>query len=129
MSRRASGPRPATAALATGSCGVTPGGCELGDTLRLLSRAHVLDTLDLLVRSEESVGFAVLRRVLRVNANVLSQRLTDLQEARLVARTRDARYAATGTGRALLPALDPLREWARVHRPPPAVSPPERARA
>lgn len=127
MSRRASGPRPAALALATPSCGVTDGGCELGDTLRLLSRAHVLDLVDVLARSEDPMGFASLRRVLRVNANILSQRLIDLQGAGLVTRSEEGGYTATGMGRALLPALGPLREWALLHRPPPIAETSERA--
>ena len=65
-------------------------------------------------------GFSELKRGVGVSDSVLSDRLAELAEAGLVARSVSAgppvsvSYALTDNGRAILPALDALTEWART---------------
>ena len=55
---------------------------------------------------------------------MLSDRLSDLAEGGLVTRTVDegpplsVSYALTGSGRALMPALEQIALWANEHLPP-----------
>lgn len=64
-------------------------------------------------------GFAELRRTLKISDSVLSDRLAELSRAGLVARTVEegppvgVGYALTESGRAILPALRALGDWAR----------------
>lgn len=64
-------------------------------------------------------GYADLKRALGISDSVLSDRLTELAGAGLVARSVDAgppvtvAYALTDAGRAVLPALRLLGDWAR----------------
>jgi DNA-binding HxlR family transcriptional regulator len=66
-------------------------------------------------------GFAELRRGLGISDSMLSDRLSELARAGLVERTVDegppvaVAYALTDAGRALLPALQALGDWARVN--------------
>ena len=68
-------------------------------------------------------GFSELKRGLGVSDSVLSDRLTELSGAGLVTRTVDAgppvavTYELTDAGRALLPALTALGDWARDNLP------------
>jgi DNA-binding HxlR family transcriptional regulator len=60
------------------------------------------------------VGARALRdRCDGMSPSVLYQRLAELSEAGLLARTRDHRYELTPTGQALGAALEPLNRWAR----------------
>ncbi|GAA2937023.1 hypothetical protein GCM10010458_21290 [Microbacterium luteolum] len=66
--------------------------------------------------------FVALRRaVAGISDTVLSDRLAELAETGLVARTVDAgppvtvSYALTASGRGLLPILDQLGEWASAN--------------
>jgi DNA-binding HxlR family transcriptional regulator len=64
-------------------------------------------------------GFADLKRALGISDSVLSDRLAELSSAGLVARTVDGgppvtvAYELTEAGRAVLPALHQLGDWAR----------------
>ena len=61
----------------------------------------------------EPLGFRILQeRCDAMSPSVLSQRLTELQEADIVARNDSGDYALTKEGMALLQALAPLQEWA-----------------
>lgn len=69
---------------------------------------------------EGSAGFAELRRsVAGISDSMLSDRLSELGRAGLVSRTVDegppvaVTYELTDAGRAILPALDALKTWAR----------------
>ncbi len=69
-------------------------------------------------------GFAELRRaVVGISDSMLSERLTELAGLGLIAREVDpgppvaVRYALTGSGTALAPALGALTEWAGRHLP------------
>lgn len=75
--------------------------------------------------SEGPVGFRELSRAVGgVSDSVLSDRLSDLAEGGLVTRTVDegpplsVSYALTGSGRALMPALEQIALWANEHLPP-----------
>lgn len=72
-------------------------------------------------------SFAVLRRaVTGISDTVLSDRLAELGQAGLVARTVDAgppitvSYALTASGEGLLPILSQLGEWASANLEVPA---------
>jgi DNA-binding HxlR family transcriptional regulator len=74
------------------------------------------------------VGFrALARAVPGISDSVLSDRLSELTEAGLVARTVEAgppvsvTYTLTPAGRALLPALEQIRRWAEHHLTAPSV--------
>lgn len=116
MPLRSPGPAPLTPALVTPACGSAAGRCEVGDALRLVSKAHVLDLLYLLAR-DRPVRFNELRREIRASANVVSLRLKHLADAGLVVRLERAtlpphvEYLATPAGRELLVAMEPLRVW------------------
>lgn len=67
-------------------------------------------------------SFVALRRsVAGISDTVLSDRLAELADAGLVARTVDAgppvtvTYALTASGRGLLPILDQLGQWAAAN--------------
>lgn len=61
----------------------------------------------------EALGFRVLQeRCDAMSPSVLSQRLTELQDAGIVARDSNGDYTLTKEGVALLHALAPLQEWA-----------------
>lgn len=116
MALRSPGPQPRVRAVVTPSCGTTSARCEIGDALRLASKAHVLDVLHLL--AERPARFNELRAATRVNQNVLARRLRDLAAEGLVERRvlgeapARVEYATTPEGRALLEAIGPLRAWA-----------------
>ena len=74
------------------------------------------------------VGFrALARAVPGISDSVLSDRLSELTEAGLVARTVEAgpplsvTYTLTPAGRALLPALEQIRRWAEHHLTTPSI--------
>lgn len=59
-------------------------------------------------------GFRALQdRCDAMSPSVLSQRLTELQEAGIVQQDQDGRYTLTPEGSELLQALTPLNDWAR----------------
>lgn len=79
------------------------------------------------------VGFrALARAVPGISDSVLSDRLSELTEAGLLARTVEAgppvsvTYTLTPAGRALLPALEQIRRWAEHHLTTPSVRSPRR---
>jgi DNA-binding HxlR family transcriptional regulator len=66
-----------------------------------------------------SSGFAQLKRnVLGISDSVLSERLSELQEAGLIVRSVEpgppvsVSYELTNTGKALIPAMQALSAWA-----------------
>ncbi|TMR21831.1 helix-turn-helix transcriptional regulator [Nonomuraea turkmeniaca] len=70
-------------------------------------------------------GFRELSRAIgRVSDSVLSDRLSELTKAGLIARTVEegppvtVSYELTSAGQALMPALDELSKWAQEHLPP-----------
>jgi DNA-binding HxlR family transcriptional regulator len=61
----------------------------------------------------EAMGFRILQeRCDSMSPSVLSQRLTELQEAGIVIRYSSGDYRLTNEGRELLQALAPLQDWA-----------------
>jgi DNA-binding HxlR family transcriptional regulator len=69
-------------------------------------------------------GFRALARAVEgISDSMLSERLGELTAAGLVARTvsegppLSVTYDLTEAGRALLPALEQITRWARVHLP------------
>jgi DNA-binding HxlR family transcriptional regulator len=61
----------------------------------------------------EAMGFRILQqRCDSMSPSVLSQRLTELQEAGIVAHDTNGEYTLTTEGVELLHALAPLQEWA-----------------
>lgn len=76
------------------------------------------------VLSYQPAYFSELRRAIPgISERMLSDRLTELAEAKLVLRQVDegpplrVRYELTEAGQALRPALDELRDWAAAHLP------------
>lgn len=76
------------------------------------------------VLSHQPAYFSELRRAIPgISERMLSDRLTELAEAKLVLRQVDegpplrVRYELTEAGRALRPALNELRDWAAAHLP------------
>jgi DNA-binding HxlR family transcriptional regulator len=74
--------------------------------------------------SEGPAGFRELSRAIGgVSDSVLSDRLSDLVEGGLIARTVDdappisVSYALTDRGQALMPALEQIARWAQEHLP------------
>jgi len=72
-----------------------------------------------------SSGFAELKRnVAGISDSVLSERLSELQEAGLITRAVDpgppvsVSYELSATGTALIPAMHALSNWANEHFPP-----------
>jgi DNA-binding HxlR family transcriptional regulator len=70
-------------------------------------------------------GFRELSRAIGgVSDSVLSDRLSDLAAGGLVTRTVESgpplsvTYALTPSGQALMPALEQIAEWAKLHLPP-----------
>jgi DNA-binding HxlR family transcriptional regulator len=70
-------------------------------------------------------GFRELSRAIEgISDSVLSDRLSELTETGLVARTVSAgppvavSYALTAAGRGLIPVLESLSRWAGEHLPP-----------
>lgn len=68
-------------------------------------------------------GFELSRAVDGISDSMLSDRLAEVVEARLVTRTvregppLSVTYALMGAGRALLPALEHITRWAQKHLP------------
>ena len=61
----------------------------------------------------ETLGFRILQeRCDSMSPSVLSQRLTELQDAGIVAHDEKGDYALTKEGEELLHALTPLQDWA-----------------
>jgi len=70
-------------------------------------------------------GFRELSRAIgRISDSVLSDRLAELTRAGLITRTVETgppvtvSYALTDCGKALMPALDQISQWAQNHLPP-----------
>jgi DNA-binding HxlR family transcriptional regulator len=70
-------------------------------------------------------GFRELSRATgRISDSVLSDRLAELTQAGLITRTVDegppvtVSYALTDCGKALMPALGQISQWAQEHLPP-----------
>jgi DNA-binding HxlR family transcriptional regulator len=63
------------------------------------------------------------RAIEGISDSVLSDRLSDLVEGGLISRTvvegppLAVHYELTDRGRAMMPALEQIAEWARVHLP------------
>jgi DNA-binding HxlR family transcriptional regulator len=80
--------------------------------LDLLGRRWILRILWEL--RDGQMGFRTVQaRCDDMSPSVLSQRLNDLLEAKLVQRTVEGLYGLTGTGQDLLQALAPLQAWAQ----------------
>jgi DNA-binding HxlR family transcriptional regulator len=78
--------------------------------------------------SEGPAGFRELARAVDgISDSMLSTRLLELTEAGLVTRTVDdgpplsVAYELTDAGRALIPALAQISQWAEEHLPPRSV--------
>jgi DNA-binding HxlR family transcriptional regulator len=99
-----------------------PAGAALARAFRFLGKrwnAVVLGTL-----SRGPAGFRELSRAIDgISDSVLSDRLSDLAAAGLIVRRVDegppiaVSYALTERGRALMPALEQIAQWAERHLP------------
>ena len=96
------------------------GTCPVAETLRTLGGKHKPQILHCLMGGE--VHFLELTRQLGgVSRKILTEQLRDLQAAGLIRRRQkdDARrrvgYSLTETGRALVPILGQINDWALAH--------------
>jgi DNA-binding HxlR family transcriptional regulator len=104
--------------IAAGEC--VPAADALGRAFRFLGKRWTALVLGHL--SAGPIGFRELSRAVGgVSDSVLSDRLSDLAAGGLVVRTVDAgppvsvKYSLTPSGRALMPALEQIAEWAQEH--------------
>lgn len=114
-------------------CTSQEGGCEIQDLFRLLGKSHTLDILHLFVIQEPStsIRFVEVQNTLKLSPNTLSERLKELVEAGLLARTAyneippRVDYQATRKARDLEPVFEALIAWARRNdlAPAPASAP------
>ena len=94
-----------------------PQGCPFQATLDLIGRKHTLTVLWAL-RSAGPHRFNEIKAAAQVNQVTLSQRLSELQAAGLVAREAFAEipprveYRLTAMGEDLMPLMDALDAWA-----------------
>ncbi len=105
--------------------GATPGGtagCEVADLFRLLSKAHMLETLHVLIRhSDGPLRFVDLQQKLGISPNTLSERLKALVATGFLTRTAyneippRVDYEATQKARDLCGVFDALDAWAGRH--------------
>lgn len=77
------------------------------------------------ILSDGPTGFRELSRATgRISDSVLSDRLAELTRAGLITRTVDegppvsVSYDLTDCGKALMPALEEISQWAQQHLPP-----------
>ena len=115
------GTTPARNTIATDEC--VPAADALARAFRFLGKrwnAVVLGHL-----SAGPAGFRELSRAIDgISDSVLSDRLADLARGGLIVRTVDAgppvtvTYRLTDRGRALMPALEQIAQWAQSHLPP-----------
>ncbi len=93
-------------------------GCDLGDLFGLLSQAHMLDLLHVLLRAQGPMRFVELQTELKLSPNTLSARLKGLVDAGLLVRTSyheippRVDYQATDKARELKNVFESLDKWA-----------------
>jgi len=101
--------------------GKLPGSCELGDLFKLLSQAHMMDVLHVLLQEGGPLRFVQVQERLDVSPNTLSARLKTLVDAGLATRTAlggippRVDYEATAKARDLRRVFDALGDWAGRH--------------
>lgn len=106
-------------------------GCQIQDLFRLLGKSHTLDILHLFVIQgpTTSIRFVEVQNALKLSPNTLSERLKELVEAGLLARTAyneippRVDYQATVKARDLEPVFEALIDWAKRNDLAPAVVP------
>ncbi|HLE48214.1 MAG TPA: transcriptional regulator, partial [Candidatus Thermoplasmatota archaeon] len=64
-----------------------PGGCKIGELLRLLGEPHVLDILYIFHADPKPRRFVAIQGELQMSPNTLSDRLRSLVQAGLLTRT------------------------------------------
>ena len=110
-------------------CTSQEGGCEIQDLFKLLGKSHTLDILHLFVIQEpsDSIRFVEVQNALKLSPNTLSERLKELVEAGLLARTAyneippRVDYQATRKARDLEPVFESLIAWAKRNDLAPAA--------
>lgn len=74
------------------------------------------------LQQEQPLGFRELRRRTgEMSSSVLADRLRRLSEAGIITSCEDGLYRLTDLGKALGPALEPLKAWAERWAARPAV--------
>ena len=104
-------------------CTSQEGGCQIQDLFKLLGKSHTLDILHLFVIQEpsDSIRFVEVQNALKLSPNTLSERLKELVDAGLLARTAyneippRVDYQATRKARDLEPVFEALIAWATRH--------------
>ncbi|MHB8633780.1 MAG: winged helix-turn-helix transcriptional regulator [Thermoplasmatota archaeon] len=101
----------------------------MGDLFGLLSQAHMLDILYVLIPAPGPVRFVELQSRLHMSPNTLSARLKSLVKAGLASRTAYQEipprvdYAATAKARDLESVFQALSLWAGRHSLAPLAAP------
>ncbi|MHB8606113.1 MAG: winged helix-turn-helix transcriptional regulator [Thermoplasmatota archaeon] len=97
----------------------TSHGCQLGDLLQLLGRAHVMGILYVFHTEPGAHRFVDLQKKLGISPNTLSDRLKDLVAAGLLTRTAyneippRVDYEITKKGSELALVFQDLTAWAK----------------
>lgn len=114
-------PRAATAVQAAQAhAPMLEGCCPFQEAIDLLSKRHAM-TLVWLLQDGQPKRFNEIKRSLGINPVSLSQRLTELEAAGVVARQTfnetppRVEYHLTAKGRDLVPLMDQLGDWAQRH--------------
>ncbi len=118
-------------------CTSQEGGCQIQDLFKLLGKSHTLDILHLFVTQEPSASlrFVEVQNTLKLSPNTLSERLKELVESGLLARTAyneippRVDYQATRKARDLEPVFEALIAWAKRNDLAPASPPGQTAQA
>ena len=105
-------------------------GCPIASALDLVGDRWSLVILRSMVMGATSYS-ELLAEQERISTNILADRLRQLEQAGIIARTRARQgttpgaYALTETGAALIPTLQALARWGEAHIPD-RWAPPER---
>ncbi len=108
-------------------CESTPHGCQIGELFRMLSKAHMLDILHVVIKADEPIRFIDIQDRLMISPNTLSNRLKAMHDAGLVTRTAypevppRVEYEATDKARALRTVFGALNDWASQYDLKPLV--------
>ena len=93
-------------------------GCAVTELFHTLSKAHMLDILQIFTQDSGPHRFVDIQERLSLSPNTLSERLKDLVRSGLLTRTvyneipPRVDYAATPKARDLAPVFESLQAWA-----------------
>ena len=106
-----------------------PGGCQIGELLRLLGESHVLDLLYVFLDEPKPRRFVQIQSELQMSPNTLSDRLRALVKAGLLTRTAyneippRVEYAPTAKAIEFQAVFENLKDWAKRNDLQPIITP------